>query len=142
MFAAALSAEFAGVAAGTEFALVTIVSEEAHQRPVDAKYDWNPEGADITTGGFADGFPFLVTLEKSLDALNVWTKGSRVVEMQAFRPNIVLSGGTAWEEDEWRLLQIGEDESNRFWVAKPLRATALREIEKGQQQVKFAIRNS
>ncbi|MGB3288336.1 MAG: MOSC N-terminal beta barrel domain-containing protein [Burkholderiaceae bacterium] len=51
--------------------------------------------------GFADGFPFLVANQGSLDALNrrLHAKGQAAVSMNRFRPNIVLQGLDAYEED-------------------------------------------
>jgi uncharacterized protein len=50
---------------------------------------------------FADGFPLLVTNESSLDDLNARLagKGASAIPMSRFRPNIVLSGLNAFEED-------------------------------------------
>src|SRR3546814_3387941 len=44
--------------------------------------------------GFADGFPFLVTSQGSLDALNrrLHAKGPAPVQMNRFRPKLVLQG--------------------------------------------------
>ncbi|MDR5800146.1 MOSC N-terminal beta barrel domain-containing protein [Caballeronia sp. LZ001] len=50
---------------------------------------------------FADGFPLLVTNHASLDDLNarLEAKGAPRVPMNRFRPNVVLSGLDAFEED-------------------------------------------
>ncbi|SPB18006.1 Fe-S protein [Caballeronia novacaledonica] len=50
---------------------------------------------------FADGFPLLVTNQASLDELNARldAKGAPAIPMDRFRPNIVLSGLDAFEED-------------------------------------------
>src|SRR6056297_606081 len=55
--------------------------------------------------GFADGFPFLVTSTASLAELN--TRLEAPVEMRRFRPNIVVEGAGAWDEDHWQSLNIG-----------------------------------
>ena len=55
--------------------------------------------------GFADGFPFLVANRQSLDDLNQRLEHS--VDIRRFRPNIVVSGAPAWEEDEWWELRAG-----------------------------------
>ncbi|MBK8173278.1 MAG: MOSC domain-containing protein [Sandaracinaceae bacterium] len=55
---------------------------------------------------FADGFPLLVTNQASLEALNA--RLARPISMSRFRPNIVIAGGSAFEEDGWRRLQVGE----------------------------------
>lgn len=64
--------------------------------------------------GFADGFPFLVTNTASLEELNGHLDVP--VEMRRFRPNIVLEGAQAWEEDAWQQLTIAD---NRFSIVKP-----------------------
>lgn len=50
---------------------------------------------------FADGFPLLVTSEASLADLNarLAAKGAPPVPMSRFRPNIVVDGGEAFDED-------------------------------------------
>lgn len=63
---------------------------------------------------FSDGFPFLLTTEASLADLNGRMEQS--ISMRRFRPNIVLKGCSAFDEDNWRLIRIGEV---TFRVAKP-----------------------
>jgi uncharacterized protein len=59
---------------------------------------------------FADGFPILVTNEASLDDLNarLTNKGATAIPMTRFRPNIVLSGLDAFEEDFIDTLSLGD----------------------------------
>ena len=73
---------------------------------------------------FADGFPLLVTSEASLAELNarLAAKGVPPVPMSRFRPNIVVDGGEAFDEDFIDTLTIesasgGEEIVLRF--AKP-----------------------
>lgn len=74
----------------------------------------NPEFArpdDLVS--FADGYPLLLTTKASLDALNdLIAEGDRGDEgplpMTRFRPNLVVDGETAWAEDGWRLVRIGD----------------------------------
>ncbi len=54
---------------------------------------------------FADGFPFLIVGESSLEFLN--NKLETPVSMNRFRPNFVFSGGLPYEEDRWRHFTIG-----------------------------------
>lgn len=63
------------------------------------------EGASVQTG-FADGFPILLTSVESLDDLN--EKMAEPVAMSRFRPNIVVEGAPAYDEDFWRELRIGD----------------------------------
>jgi uncharacterized protein YcbX len=58
--------------------------------------------------GFADGFPILLCSEASLVDLN--SRLSAPVEMERFRPNIVVSGGLAFAESDWRKIRIGDIE--------------------------------
>lgn len=63
---------------------------------------------------FADGYPLLMTTEASLAALN--ERLEVPVPMDRFRPNLVVRGGQAYEEDRWRQVRIGD---RRFHVVKP-----------------------
>ena len=62
----------------------------------------NPEGQLVS---FADGYPFLLTNQASLQALNA--RLAEPVDMNCFRPNLVIGGATADEEDRWHHLEIG-----------------------------------
>lgn len=76
-------------------------------------------GADVPTQ-FADGFPLLVTSEASLADLNarLALKGAPPVPMSRFRPNIVVDGEGAFDEDFIETMSIGNgDVVLRF--AKP-----------------------
>lgn len=64
--------------------------------------------------GFADGYPFLLVNEASLHSLQQRCPAG--VRMEQFRPNLVVSGAAAWQEDSWASLKIGEVE---FDVPKP-----------------------
>jgi hypothetical protein len=78
-------------------------------RFVDGKYA--PASSPVS---FADAFPLLLISEMSLKDLN-----ERLIEpvpMNRFRPNLVIDGSYAFEEDSWRAFQIG---SVSFRVAKP-----------------------
>jgi uncharacterized protein YcbX len=58
---------------------------------------------------FADGYPFLVTSEASLDDLNtrIAAGGGAPVPMNRFRPNLVVKGASPFAEDGWREVRIG-----------------------------------
>jgi uncharacterized protein YcbX len=83
-----------------------------------AHQDWAPGFPAQHSFGFADGFPFLVTNQASLDELNeqMRVKGEPPIPMNRFRPNIVLDGLQAYEEDMLTGLRIG---SMRFALVKP-----------------------
>ena len=79
---------------------------------------------------FADGFPFLLTNEASLRDLQ--NRCSASVQMEQFRPNLVVTGAQAWEEDTWKVIRIG---SVIFDVVKPCSRCIFTTIspEKGQK---------
>lgn len=68
-------------------------------------------GAEVS---YADGFPVLVTVTESLDDLNA--KMPAPLPMDRFRPNIVVTGASAWAEDGWKKLRAGEV---MFDIVKP-----------------------
>ncbi|GGF19537.1 MOSC domain-containing protein [Hymenobacter cavernae] len=69
----------------------------------DVEPDWNPKGTLVS---FADGYPFLLIGQSSLDELN--TRLVQPVPMNRFRPNLVFTGGDAYAEDTWSDFQIGD----------------------------------
>ena len=73
----------------------------ASERGIDPTY--SPR-SDAQTA-FTDGYPVLVTLEASLADLNA--RLAAPIPMDRFRPNIVVSGGNAWDEDQWGALRVG-----------------------------------
>ncbi|MFE9428169.1 MOSC domain-containing protein [Kitasatospora sp. NPDC006697] len=61
------------------------------------------------TVSMADGFPLLAVTSASLAALNDWLAagGGEALPVSRFRPNVVVDGTEAWEEDGWRRVRIG-----------------------------------
>lgn len=55
--------------------------------------------------GFADAYPYLLTNESSLAALN--DALPKRIGMDRFRPNMVISGAPAYAEDGFRKVRIG-----------------------------------
>lgn len=55
---------------------------------------------------FADGYPFLMIGQASLDDLN--ERLEEKITINRFRPNFVFTGGTPFEEDSWRQFSIGD----------------------------------
>ncbi len=76
-------------------------------RPTDEKF---ASGLN----SFSDGFPYLIISQASLDDLN--GRLTDRVGMERFRPNLVIAGGTAFQEDAWRRIHIG---AARFDLVKP-----------------------
>jgi len=85
---------------------------------------------DAVPLGFADGFPYLLTNEASLRDLQQRCPAS--VKMEQFRPNLVVTGAQAWEEDSWKVIRIGEVV---FDVVKPCSRCVFTTIspERGQK---------
>lgn len=82
---------------------------DATVRPVDPAF---ARAGDQVS--FADGFPLLVTLVESLDALNRALPAP--IAMDRFRPNLVLAGAAPFAEDTWASLRIG---AITLRIAKP-----------------------
>lgn len=79
------------------------------RRWADGRYA--PEGQHVS---FADGFPFLLIGQASLDELN--SRLAQPLPMNRFRPNFVFTGGSPFEEDTWGQINIG---NVKFQCVKP-----------------------
>ena len=93
---------------------LVFMPEDSH-RPVDPDY-----AGPGHTVGFADGYPLLLTQQSSLADLN--RHMSIDIGMERFRPNVVVEGAAPWQEDQWRVVQIG---STIFDVVKPCSRCAI-----------------
>lgn len=71
------------------------------RRRADGRYA--PKGQYVS---FADGFPFLLIGQASLDDLN--SRLATPLPMNRFRPNFVVTGGIPFEEDGWKEIAIGD----------------------------------
>ncbi|MDN3203117.1 MOSC domain-containing protein [Algoriphagus sediminis] len=94
------------------------------QRPVDPKYAEKRENVS-----FADGMPYLIIGEEALNDLN--GRLEKPVPMDRFRPNIVFSGGSAFEEDSWSYVRIG---GVKFKVVKPCARCVLTTVNQDTGQ--------
>lgn len=74
---------------------------DSTKRLVDRQY--SPEEKSVS---FADGYPFLIIGQASLDNLN--EKLPQPLPVNRFRPNLVFTGGEPFEEDKWEKIKIGE----------------------------------
>jgi uncharacterized protein YcbX len=83
---------------------------DSSKRAVDPRYAQTD--ADITS--FADGYPFLLIGQSSLDDLN--NRLESVVTMNRFRPNFVVKGASPYQEESWYEFQLGAVD---FWGVKP-----------------------
>ena len=73
---------------------------EEKPRPVNPRYALHHEQVSL-----ADGYPFLIIGQSSLDDLN--KRLPQPVPMNRFRPNFVFTGGDPNLEDQWRDVSIG-----------------------------------
>jgi uncharacterized protein YcbX len=73
---------------------------------------------------FADGFPYLLVNQCSLDDLN--RQLASPVGMRHFRPNLVVSGDYAYQEDEWKRIRIGAVE---FVINQPCSRCVLTTVD-------------
>jgi len=76
------------------------------------------------TVSFADGYPFMLIGQASLDDLN--SRLREPVPMNRFRPNFVVTGTEAFAEDKWRIIRIG---STVFHVVKPSERCVLTTVD-------------
>jgi uncharacterized protein YcbX len=131
------SAQYAGIAAdkwisqylGQPAKLVYL--PENSVRKIDPLYAVN----DFSVS-FADGFPLLLISEASLKELNGRLKQS--LSMDRFRPNLVVRGCSAFEEDHWDVIKIG---SVLFQIVKPCTRCVITTIDqstgkKGKEPLK------
>ncbi|HEX8376953.1 MAG TPA: MOSC N-terminal beta barrel domain-containing protein [Pedobacter sp.] len=73
---------------------------------------------------FADAFPYMLISQASLEDLN--SRLAQPVPMNRFRPNLVISGTEAFEEDAWSEIKIGEV---CFKVVKPCARCVLTTVD-------------
>ena len=78
----------------------------------DVRRMCNPQYAGDTGAhtGFADGYPLLVIGSASLEDLNgrLQARGADALPMNRFRPNLVVDGLDAYDEDHLRTLACGD----------------------------------
>jgi uncharacterized protein len=92
---------------GTKCHLVKMPNEA--KRRVEEEYN---TGDDIVS--FADGYPFLIIGEASINDLNTRletplnAENQSLVGMRRFRTNFVFSGGEPYEEETWGKFKIGK----------------------------------
>lgn len=102
---------------------------DAAHRPIDERY-----ARGLTS--LSDGFPYLILSQASVDALN--ERLDVPVPVDRFRPNLVIGGGVAHQEDCWREVRIG---TARFSLVKPcarciITTTDQRTGERGREPLR------
>ncbi len=93
---------------GLPGARLVYMNEQVH-RPVDERY-----ARDREEVSFADGYPYLIAGQASVEDLN--TRCGREVGVLRFRPNIVIEGSEAFAEDQWKEITVGD---HGFYLPKP-----------------------
>nr|WP_055505877.1 MOSC N-terminal beta barrel domain-containing protein [Nonomuraea pusilla] len=85
--------------------------DDPTRRPVNPVY-----GRPEDRVSLADGYPLLLASATSLALLNEWVaqtgaehgeEAPAPLPMSRFRPNVVVEGGAAFAEDEWKRVRIG-----------------------------------
>jgi uncharacterized protein YcbX len=114
-----------------------------HLMQLDAPRHMNPNymrPGDDDRMAFQDGFNILLTSMASLAILNeqLERQGDATVSMDRFRPNIVVSGAEAFDEDFWREIEVGVVEAAVRRVCERcavpnIRQNKTRELEAGDQ---------
>jgi uncharacterized protein len=86
---------------------------------------------------FSDAFPLLVTSEGSLDELNrrLVAAGHAAVGIERFRPNIVLAGLEAHDEDRVDVLRIAAGEEVQLRPVKPCDRCSIPNVDPATAQV-------
>lgn len=99
---------------------------DGFNRRIAPYYSVNP-GDSVS---FADGFPFLITTTASLDELRL--RAGEPIPMDRFRANIVIRNDVAFDEDTWRILQIG---AHRFHLVKPCARCVVTTIDQSTGEI-------
>ena len=97
---------------------------ETTRRAVEPQYARPDEQGRLPAVSFADGYPYLLIGQSSLEDLN--QRLPEPVEMLRFRPNLVVSGSLPYDEDAWRQFRIGD---LTFYGVKPCARCVLTTID-------------
>ena len=98
-------------------------------------------GAVQALNQFSDGFPLLLASQASLDLLNdkLAAQGHAPVGMERFRPNIVLSGMEAHDEDRVAMFEVAADLPVRLQPVKPCGRCPIPDIDPASADIDPAI---
>jgi uncharacterized protein len=108
-----------------------------HRRLSDRKWTGEIEAANQ----FSDGYPLLVTSEGSLAELNrrLAAAGYPAVGIERFRPNIVLAGLDAQDEDRLDVLHIAADQEVQLRPVKPCTRCSIPDVDPATAQLSPAV---
>jgi uncharacterized protein YcbX len=109
-----------------------------HRRLSDQRWT----GAHEAQTAFADGFALLVTSTASLAELNrrLQAQGQAAVQMRRFRPNLVLDGIAAHDEDHIELLEIDTPQGTvRLKLVKPCARCSIPGVDPDSGEQGFAV---
>lgn len=96
-----------------------VMMPETTIRPVDPRYAVAQDEVS-----FADAYPYLLMSDASLEDLN--SRLPSPLPMNRFRPNLVVKGCEPYEEDRWRVIQVGKI---TFHVVKPCSRCVLTTVD-------------
>lgn len=111
---------------------LVVYMPDSSARSVSSKFD---SGGDIVS--FADGYPLLLVNTESLRALN--ERLETAVPVERFRPNLVIEGFSAFSEDRWKRIRVGD---SIFRVVKPCARCVVTTIDQqtGEKKVGEPLR--
>lgn len=103
------------------------------RRDVEAHYLAPDERAHTA---FADGYPFLVVTQGSLDEVNrrLAAKGLAPVPMERFRPSIVVDAAEPFAEDGWDALTLHEG-AVRLGLRKPCQRCKITTVDQATGEI-------
>jgi len=132
----ALAAQWCSDFAGRKLRMVRF--DPDYRRLSDSRWT----GAHLGQTAFADGFALLVTSTASLAELNrrLQEQGEAAVQMRRFRPNIVLDGIEAHDEDHIDLLEIDTPQGTvRLKLVKPCARCSIPGVDPDTGEQGFAV---
>lgn len=132
----ALAAQWCSDFAGRKLRLVRF--DPDYRRLSDNRWT----GAHLGQTAFADGFALLVTSTASLAELNrrLAERGEPAAEMRRFRPNLVLDGIEAHDEDHIDLLEIDTPQGTvRLKLVKPCARCSIPGVDPDTGEQGFAV---
>ena len=108
-------------------------------QPRQAKERW--VGEDDAPVHFADGYPLLVLSQSAVDELNekLAQAGEAMVDARRFRPNILISGIEAHDEDRVEQFDVLESPGLRLRPCKPCTRCPIPDIDPDTAQPGSAV---